>query len=116
MTLDEMSVEFARLSGLLTEGLAAMRHLAEELADAENEYRKQRSLAWPQTSGTAKEREDAVNAMSADARKRRDLAEYMRVAAIESVRSRRTQISALQTLLNAHQAEAQFARTGPAAA
>jgi hypothetical protein len=116
MTLAEMSDEFARLSRLLDQGLQAMRDQAHELADAENEYRKQRSLAWPTTTGTAKEREDAVNALTADARKRRDLADYMRTAALEAVRSRRTQISSLQTLLNAHQAEAQFARTGPAAA
>lgn len=93
-----------------------MRTLAQELAEAENAYRKARAVAWMHTSGTAKEREDSVNAATADERQKRDFAEYMRVAAIESVRSRRTQISALQTLLNAHQAEAQFARTGPAAA
>lgn len=111
MTLLEMAAEFERLSNLLTEGLAAMRTLAGELAQAENEYRKQRSMAWPQTSGTAKQREDEVNSMTADARQKRDFADYMRTAALESVRSRRTQISALQTLLNAHQAEAAFART-----
>jgi len=35
----------------------------------------------------------------------------MRSAATEAVRSRRGQISALQSLLNAHRAEAEFART-----
>ena len=111
-----MAAEFERLSGLLTEGLSAMRNLAQELAEAENAYRKARAVAWMHATGTAKEKEDQVNAATADQRQTRDFAEYMRVAAIESVRSRRTQLSSLQTLLNAHRAEAEFARTGPQAA
>lgn len=113
MNFAEMSVEYRRLSELLEDGLDELRERAEALATAENEYRKNRALAWPMTSGTAKEREDEVNSISADARKDRDLADYMRTAALEAVRSRRTQISALQTMLNAHQEEAKFARTVP---
>lgn len=106
--------EFGRLSGLLSDGLEAMRRQATELADAENVYRKAKAEAWLRApAGTVPEREAFVNAATADQRKRRDLAEYMRTAAIEAVRSRRTQISALQTMLNAYQEEARFERTAP---
>lgn len=111
MNLADMAVEYGRLNALLDAGLDELRSLAIELANAENAYRKARSLAWPTTEGTAKEREDAVGSITADARQTRDIAEYKRVAALEAVRSRRTQISALQTMLNAHQAEAQLLRT-----
>ena len=39
-----------------------------------------------------------------------------RDAAREAVRARQAQLSAWQTLVRAHQAEAEFARTGPTAA
>jgi hypothetical protein len=48
-----------------------------------------------------------------DLRHRRDLADGQRLAALEACRSRRTQLSALQSLLAAHKSEADFARTGP---
>ena len=41
-----------------------------------------------------------------------DLAEHMTRAALESVRARRGQLSALQSLLSAYRAEAEFVRTG----
>jgi len=125
MDLAAMEAEFVRLSRNLDRGLTAMRTAAGELADAENEYRKAKSQAWVscpndppsvkagEREWTAARREAWVNAETADHRKTRDLAEGKRQAAIEAVRSRRTQISALQTLLNAHQAEASFARTEP---
>lgn len=49
----------------------------------------------------------------ADARRVRDLAEGMRQAGLEAVRSRRAQISALQSLLSADRSEMEIARTGP---
>lgn len=125
MDLTSMAVEFARLSRNLDKGLAAMRTAAIELANAENTYRKQKAEAWVtcpndaatvragEREWTAARREAWVNAHTADARQARDLAEGNRLAALEAVRSRRTQISALQTLLNAHQEEAKFSRTAP---
>lgn len=110
--LAAMSAEYARLSGLLSDGLEAMRRMAAELAEAENAYRKAKAEAWLHApAGTVPEREAWVGGHTADTRKRRDLADYMRTAAVEAVRSRRTQISALQTMLNAHQEEARFERT-----
>lgn len=112
-----MEVEFMRLSRNLDKGITAMRSAAVELAEAENAYRKGKSQAWVacpndppsvkagEREWTAARREAWVNAETADLRRARDLAEGKRQAAIEAVRSRRTQLSALQTLLNAHKSE-----------
>ncbi len=113
MTLDEYADEMRRLSRLLDSGLDVLRDLAEEVADAEHQYRKGVAMAWPQApEGTVPEREAWVNGQCATLRGRRDLAEHMTRAALESVRARRGQLSALQSLLAAHRAEAEFVRTG----
>lgn len=119
MNLEEASAEFARLSDLLDKGLADMRDCARDVAERENTYRQAKSEAWvrcPTGDGakwTAARREAWVQSETADARQQRDIAEGLRQAAVEAVRSRRTQISALQTLLNAHLAEAKAAHYGP---
>ena len=114
MTLPNTAEEMARLSRLLDQGLSALRDQARELAEAEQEYRKAKATAWlTAPEGTVPERDAWVNGKTADQRHRRDLAEGMRQAALEAVRSRRTQVSALQSLLSAERAEMEFARTGP---
>ena len=110
----EVSAEMRRLSRLIDQGLAALRDQSRELADAESEYRQAKAAAWLTVEGTVSEREAAVNGKTAGERHRRDLADGMRRAALEAVRSRRTQVSALQSLLAADREEAAFARTGPA--
>ena len=114
MNLAEAIQEVQRLSRQLDAGLDVLRGSAEDVAVAEREYRKAKGLAWVnRTDGTAAERQALVDADTADLRYARDVAEGMRRAALESVRSRSTQISMWQTLLNAHKSEADFARTGP---
>lgn len=125
MTAEEMADEMRRLSRLLNQGLTALRDQARELAEAEHDYRRGKAEAWmlcPNDAAgtkladkdwTSAKREAWVNAHSAELRLRRDLAENMRQAALESVRSRRTQVSALQSLLASYREEAAFARTGP---
>jgi len=116
VNLSEMADEFARLSRNLDKGIAQLTQLAHEVAQAEADYRRAKSRAFVEApKGTVPEREAWVNAETADLRQARDLADGLRQAALEAVRSRRTQISALQTLLNAHEAEADFSRTGRAA-
>jgi hypothetical protein len=115
VTLPELADEMQRLSGLLDKALTALRNQAHEYASKEQEYRKAKAAAWLTVAqGTVPEREAAVNAATADERYQRDLADGMRQAALEAVRSRRTQISALQSLLAGHRAEAEFVRTGGA--
>lgn len=111
--------EVMRLSGLLDQGLDYLKTQTRAYATAEKEYRKGKAQAWVktavQTEGRkmlAAEREDMIDAETADLREARDLADGMRQAALEAVRSRRAQISALQTLMNGYRAEAEFVRTG----
>ena len=111
--MTEVADEMRRLSRLLDQGLAALRDQSRELAEAEREYRRAKALAWVEApAGTVPEREAWVNGHTAELRYARDLADGVRQAALEAVRSRRTQVSALQTLLNADREEAAFARTG----
>jgi len=114
MDLNEAAKEMRRLSGMLDAGLETLRTAPADLAKAEAEYRKARARAWVEhTDGTAREREAIVDASTATLRYERDIAEGLRRAALESVRARQTQISALQSLLNAYRSEAEFVRTGP---
>lgn len=103
--------EAVRLSALLDESLETLRVNARKVAAAEREYRQGRAKAWFETSGTAKQREDSVNALTADARFVRDVCDAERMAALESVRSRRQQLSMLQSLMAADRAEAEYVRT-----
>lgn len=110
--------EMWRLSKLLDRGVAALRSSAAEVADAEHAYRRAKALAWVAVldalpGATVPERTAWVQGATADERRARDLAEASRLAALEAVRSRRQQISALQTLANADRAEAELAKTGP---
>lgn len=116
--MPDYAAEMNRLSGLLDDALAYMRRQTVELANAEETYRQDKAAAWlrvDREGTTAAEREAIVNGVTAEARKARDLAEGMRQAALEAVRSRRTQISALQSLLNADRAEAEISNYGPEA-
>ncbi len=112
-TLAFYAEEMTRLSRLLDGGLDVLRDQAHEVAEAEHDYRKMVAQAWLETpEGTVPEREAWVGGHCASRRRRRDLAEHMTRAALESVRARRGQLSALQSLLSAYRAEAEFVRTG----
>lgn len=117
MNLVEANSEMRRLAQLLDDALGFLKRQTREYAEAEAAYRKLKAEAWLTVpAGTVPEREAHVNGATADTRLKRDLADGMRTAALEAVRSRRAQLSALQTLLNAHQEEAKFSRTYDGAA
>lgn len=119
MTPADMQAEVQRLVSLIDDGIAVMRKQSVALADAEMRYRKAKAVAWVECptdsegkrEWTAGRREAWVNAETAELRRDRDLAEAMRQAALEAVRARRAQLSACQTLISSHRAEAEFART-----
>ena len=114
MDLATLTAEANRLSALLDKGIVALREASVAYAEAEHAYRERKSMAYLETeSGTVAEREAHVYAIMGDFRRRRDLADGEKLAALEAVRSRRTQLSAVQSLLAAHKSEADFARTGP---
>lgn len=120
MTPSEQYAEAMRLSRLIDAAIEAMKNTTVEYAQREADYRKAKSEAWlrcppgDKQEWTAARREAWVDAETADDRYHRDLAEGMRQSAIEAVRSRRAQLSAIQTFVNAERAEAEFARTGVA--
>ena len=113
VTLPELVAEARRLSELLDRGVAALRNAGVAYAEAEHEYRAAKAVAYLQTEGTVAEREALTYAKVGELRHARDAADATRVAALEAVRSRRTQLSALQSILAAHRSEAEFDRTGP---
>lgn len=114
MTPSEMGDEMIKLSRKIDSGVKTLVDSVEEYAEAEMEYRKGIAQAWVSVSTDllAAHREAQVQAQTAELRKRRDIAEGMKRAAIESIRARQAQLSALQSLMSAHRAEAEFVRTG----
>ena len=113
MDSETLTAEAWRLSGLLDKGVLALRDAALAYAEAEHEYRLAKAKAYLTTGGTVAEREALTYEMVGDLRRDRDAADAVRLAALEAVRSRRTQLSAVQSVLAAHRSEADFARTGP---
>jgi len=113
-TMDQLVDEARRLSALLDKGVQALRSSAIDYAEAEHHYRHEHAVAYLQTEGTVAEREAKTYVIMGELRRDRDIADGVRAAALEAVRARRTQLSALQSLLAAHRSEADFARTGPA--
>ena len=111
--LSELIEEARRLSGLLDRGVGALREAGVAYAAAEHEYRAANAAAYLSSSGTVAEREARAYETVGELRHRRDVLDATRLAALEAVRSRRTQLSALQSILAAHRAEAEFDRTGP---
>jgi len=100
--------EMMRLSRLIDAGVAELIKQAREYAEAENAYRKAKSIAWfmAPAGDTVKSKEAYVDRECEKERGRRLLAEGMRLAALEAVRSRRAQLSSLQSISNAIRAEA----------
>jgi len=105
-------LDVRRISDLIDDALRDLRDASRAYADAEHAYRQAKARAWLAAKGTVPERESMVELRCGDLRYARDLADGSRSAAVESVRSRRAQLSALQSLLAASRAEAEFARTG----
>lgn len=114
MTPEELTAEMLRLSKSIDKAVEGLYTLGHAYAQAEHDYRMARAAAFSVApEGTVPEKEAWVNAETAEQRLRRDTAEHDRIAALEAQRSRRAQLSALQTIANAYRAEAEFVRTGP---
>lgn len=113
MNLFEMVKEADRLSVLLDNGIESLRKYSVEMAHAEHALRVAVAKAWIDApKGTVPQREAWVEAETADQKLTLDLAESGRYTALEAVRSRRTQLSVLQSVLAAHRSEAELGRYG----
>lgn len=116
MNLDEYDAERRDLNQKINAGITSMAEAGARLAQAEHDYRRFRMELWAKApTGTVPERQAWVDGNAARMRMLRDQAEFDRDVAREAQRSRRQQMSALQTLLAAHRAEAEYVRTGPGA-
>ncbi len=113
MTLDGLADEMARLSALLDDALGYLRRVSAEWAESEDAYRMSRARAVLEAVGTVDERRAQADMATSQQRRRAHLDDAMKQAALEAVRSRRAQISALQSIAAAHRAEAEFVRTAP---
>ena len=85
-------------------------------AEAERRYRQAKAMAFLNSVGkNVAEREAKAELESgiSDLRFARDVAEGKKAAALEAVRSRRSILSATQTLTSLVKEEAAFSRTGP---
>ena len=114
MTITELIAEANRLSHKIDEGVKHLSRAAGSAADAERAYRLEKAKAWLTVqAGTVPERQAQVDAVCADERHARDIAEGERLAALEALRSRRQQASLLQSISAAYRAEAEHSRYGP---
>jgi hypothetical protein len=111
MTLNEMIHETNRLSKLIDAGISALVQASSNMARAEHALRKATAVAWAEApSGTVPFKEAWVEAAAADEKLAFDIAESSRYNALEAVRSRRAQLSAIQSIMAAYRAEAELAR------
>lgn len=114
VNLADAETELRRLSGLLDQALNYYGGQVKASAAAEEAYLLEKARAWVKyVTGTAAERAALVDAATAAHRRERDLAEGLARAGLKAIRSRRSQISAWQTLMAGHRSEAEFIRTGP---
>jgi hypothetical protein len=117
VTLSDMVAEARKLSDRINEGVRLLSAAGRKEAEAERDYRRLRAVTFAQvkTEGdrTAAHLEAEVDGRCADARFVRDVARSEARAALEALRSRRQQISSLQSILSAHKAEAGHAFYGP---
>jgi len=110
MNLFEMTNEAERFSRLLDSGIQVLSEASKESAENEHALRKAVAIAWVEApKGTVPQREAWVESETADLKRALDLAEGKRYTALEAIRSRRAQLSMLQSLLAAHRAEVDLA-------
>ena len=112
-SLVEIQAEMIRLSRLLDAGITELYNSSTTYAQAENTYRMAKAKAYLEAEGTVAERQALADLATSTERVVHRIADGMRKALTEAVRSRRQQISALQSLTAAHRAEAEYTRTRP---
>lgn len=103
------------LSRLIDGGIKELSAAAYEVADSQYELRKARAIAWVEAPpGTVPVREAWVEAKTADEERRHEVAEGRKITALEALRSRRQQMSAVQSLMKTEQIDFEEHRYGAA--
>lgn len=113
MILADLERETIHHSRLLDEALGFYKGCISDWAEKENTYRLARARAVLSASGTVEEKRAHADLATADERHAAHLADGMKDAARQAVHARKQQLSAWQSLLSAHRAETELARTTP---
>lgn len=112
--LSDLVERMVTLSQVLDQDLDELRTASLAFAKADNDYRRAKAEAYLQADGkTIPEREAQRDITTTEARIAQRIADANRNTAQEAVRSRRSQLSACQSVANAVKAEIDMARTGP---
>jgi hypothetical protein len=114
VTVSGLNADMVRIAGLIDNALDTLRDNTREFAVAEDAYRMAHAKAYLSADGPAHQRKALADLATSAERQAAHLADGMRQAALEAVRARRAQLSALQSIAAAHRAEAEFDRTRPA--
>jgi len=113
LNLHELVQEMLTRSAMLDESIKELEEQTRQWAVADHTYRKQRAKAYLAAEGeTVGHREAETSQATQRERFAAKLSEGLKVAALESVRSRRAQLSAVQSIANAVKAEAMLAGVG----
>lgn len=99
----QISQESRQIRQLLQQGLTVYREQSQELAKAEMIYRKSKAKAWVMNSGEglSAERTDTVNAVTADLRYNRDLADAQVKSARLAIQVRLAELDFLRSEFSA---------------
>ena len=116
ITTSELFVEFKMRSQQVDDALAYLRKAVTEWADAEEVYRREKAKSYLAHKARTRQVADAKSLAEIDCSKLMHachIADGMKQAALENVRARRAQLSALQSIAAMNREEAGFAKTGP---
>lgn len=113
MTITELHEELWNRIQQLDQALAFLRKVSGEWSEADTAYRKKKAEVFLTSKGTDGQRKMRAEAECAELMEDAHTKDGLKQAALEAVRSRRSQISAIQSLVGGYRAEAEFARTGP---
>jgi hypothetical protein len=113
MNAAELNMQLLDAANNLRASLEDLYQRSIEYAKAEQAYRAGKATAYLSTTGTVSERDARAENAINELRFRRDMADGLKLSALEAVRSNRGILSAMQTLASLSKEEAAFARTGP---
>jgi len=113
-TAQDIWRELIRLSTEIDKALDEVRARCVEAASLDVEHKQAAATAYLSADGsTVREREAQATLAVGHLALRAKVAAALEKSATEALRSRRQQISAIQSMLAAQRAEAEFSRTGP---
>lgn len=111
--LRQIEAEAIDTSRALTLAIGELRDASVRHARADDAYRCAHAKALLEAEGTVDSRKAQADLATSGERLEARISEGLKIAALEAVRSLRTQLSAWQSLMSAHRAEAEFVRTAP---